>query len=133
MTSFIADLLSNNLFEKCVNESFLSLNCILGSSSFGISIIILSLNFFGFYKLYKFFHKLNFETSLILLNIIQIVIIQLLIITCYSILIECFNLVQIGILTWIIRKFNILLKNPIKFFKKNIIFYIIRFFLFFFN
>ena len=122
MTTFIADLLNNNLFEKCVNESFLSLNCILGSSSFGISIIILSLNFFGFYKLYKFFHKLNFETSLILLNIIQIIIIQLLIITCYSILIECFNLVQIGMLTWIIRKFNILLKNPLKFFRKNKLF-----------
>ena len=122
MSSFISDLLNNNLFEKCVNDSFLSLNCILGSSNFLISVIVLSFNFFGFYKLLKFFHKLNFETSLILLNIIQIVIIQLLIITCYSILIECFNLVQIGILTWIIRKFNILLKNPIKFFKKNKLF-----------
>jgi hypothetical protein len=119
MSSFISDLLNNNLFEKCVNDSFLSLNCILGSSNFLISLIVVSFNFFGFYRLLKFFHKLNFETSLILLNIIQIVIIQLLIITCYSILIECFNLVQIGILTWIIRKFNILLKNPIKFFKKN--------------
>ena len=122
MSSFISDLLNNNLFEKCVNDSFLSLNCILGSSNFLISLIVVSFNFFGFYKLLKFFHKLNFETSLILLNIIQIVIIQLLIITCYSILIECFNLVQIGILTWIIRKFNILLKNPIKFFKKNKLF-----------
>ena len=122
MSSFISDLLNNNLFEKCVNDSFLSLNCILGSSNFLISLIVVSFNFFGFYRLLKFFHKLNFETSLILLNIIQIVIIQLLIITCYSILIECFNLVQIGILTWIIRKFNILLKNPIKFFKKNKLF-----------
>ena len=122
MSSFISDLLNNNLFEKCVNDSFLSLNCILGSSNFLISLIVVSFNFFGFYKLLKFFHKLNFETSLILLNIIQIVIIQLLIITCYSILIECFNLVQIGILTWIIRKFNILLKNPMKFFKKNKLF-----------
>ena len=122
MSSFISDLLNNNLFEKCVNDSFLSLNCILGSSNFLISLIVVSFNFFGFYKLLKFFHKLNFETSLILLNIIQIVIIQLLIITCYSILIECFNLVQIGILTWIIRKFIILLKNPMKFFKKNNLF-----------
>ena len=122
MTSFIADLLSNNFFEKCVNESLLSLNCILGSSIFSLSILVISFNFFAFYKLFKFFHKVNFETSLILFNIIQLIIIQLLIITCYAILIECFIVVQIGMLTWIIRKFNILLKNPIKFFKKNKLF-----------
>ena len=119
MTSFIGDLLSNNFFEKCVNESFVNLNCILGSSSFGISIFVVSLNCYAFYKLFKFFHKVNFETSLILLNIIQLIIIQLLIITCYAILIICFNFVQVGMLTWIIRKFNILLKNPLKFLKKN--------------
>ena len=119
MTSFIGDLLSNNFFEKCVNESFVNLNCILGSSSFGISILVVSLNCYAFYKLFKFFHKVNFETSLILLNIIQLIIIQLLIITCYAILIICFNFVQVGMLTWIIRKFNILLKNPLKFLKKN--------------
>ena len=119
MTSFIGDLLSNNFFEKCVNDSFLNLNCVLGSSSFGMSILVVSFNCFAFYKLFKFFHKVNFETSLILLNIIELLIIQLLIITCYAILIICFNFVQIGMLTWIIRKFNILLKNPLKFFKKN--------------
>ena len=119
MTNFIGDLLSNNFFEKCVNDSFLNLNCVLGSSSFGLSILVVSFNCFAFYKLFKFFHKVNFETSLILLNIIELIIIQLLIITCYAILIICFNFVQIGMLTWIIRKFNILLKNPLKFFKKN--------------
>ena len=133
MTSFIGDLLSNNFFEKCVNESFVNLNCILGSTNFGISILVISFNFFAFYKLFKFFHKVNFETGLILLNIIELIIIQLLIITCYAVLIICFNFVQVGMLTWIIRKFNILLKNPMKFFKKNKTFVflnIINFFLF---
>ena len=118
MTDFIVDLLSDNLFEKCVSESFLSLNCILGTSTFAISILTISFNCYGFYKLAKFFHKINFETGLILMNIIQLIIIQLLIITNYQILIECFNLVQIGMLTWIIRRFNILLKKPLNSFKK---------------
>ena len=122
MTDFIVDLLSDNLFEKCVSESFLSLNCILGTSTFAISILTISFNCYGFYKLAKFFHKINFETGLILMNIIQLIIIQLLIITNYQILIECFNLVQIGMLTWIIRRFNILLKKPLNSFKKNRLF-----------
>ena len=125
MPSFIMEILEGNFFEKCVEDSFISLNCILGSSAFIISILIISLDCYAFYKLAKYFHKINFETSLILMNIIQIVIIQLLIITSYELLFECFNFVQIGMLTWIIRKFNILLNNPIKSFKKN------RFFIFF--
>ena len=128
MSSFIGKLLSNNLFEKCVNDSFLNLNCILSSSTFVFTIIIFSLNCYGFYKLLIFFHKVNFETSLILMNIIQIIIMQLLLITSYGILIEFFNLVQIGMLTWIIRKFNILIKNPIKYLKKNFLFIILNIF-----
>ena len=126
MSSFISDILSDNFFEKCVNDSFTSLNCILGSSVFALSILVISLNCFAFYKLFKFFHKLNLQTSLILLDIIQLLIILLLIITCYAMLIELFNVVQIGMLTWIIRKFNILLKNPIRFFKKNKLFFFLN-------
>jgi len=126
MSSFIGKLLSNNLFEKCVDDSFISLNCIFGSLDFVISMIIISLNCYGFYKLVKFFHKVNFETSLILMNIIQIIIMQLLLITSYGILIELFNLVQIGMLTWIIRKFNILIKNPVKYIKKNLLFILLN-------
>lgn len=126
MTSFMGNILSNNLFENCVNDSFLSLNCILGSSTFAVSVLIIGFNCYAFYKLITYFHKVNFETSLILLNIIQTVIIQLLIITSYEILLECFNLVQIAMLTWIIRKFNILLKNPLKSCKKNILFIVLN-------
>lgn len=126
MASFISNLLNNNLFENCVNDSFISLHCILGSSTFIFSILITSFDCYAFYKLFKFFHKINFEASLILLNIIQIVLIQLLIITNYEILIECFNLVQNIMLTWIIRKFNILLTNPEKSFQKNIFFIVLN-------
>ena len=122
MTDFIVNILNDNLFEKCVSDSFSSLNCILGTSTFVFSILIISFNCYGFYKMAKFFHKINFETSLILMNIIQLLIIQCLIITNYEILIEFFNLVQIGMLTWIIRKFNILLKKPSSSFKKNRLF-----------
>ena len=122
MSDFLVSILSDNLLEKCASDSFSSLNCILGTSTFVFSILIISINCYGFYKMAKFFHKINFETSLILMNILQLLIIQFLIITNYEILIEFFNLVQIGILTWIIRKFNILLKKPLSSFKKNRLF-----------
>ena len=122
MSDFLVSILSDNLLEKCASDSFSSLNCILGTSTFVFSILIISINCYGFYKMAKFFHKINFETSLILMNILQLLIIQFLIITNYEILIEFFNLVQIGMLTWIIRKFNILLKKPLSSFKKNRLF-----------
>ena len=122
MTSFITSVLSNNLFEKCVNESFNNLNCILGASTFIFGIFIACFNCYAFYKLINFFHKVNFETSLILLNIIQLLLIQLLIITSYELLLECFISVQIILVTWIIRKFNILLKNSNESFKINCFF-----------
>ena len=122
MSDFIVNILKDNLFEKCVSDSFISLNCILGTSTFVFSILIISFDCYGFYKLAKYFHKINFETSLILMNIIQLLIIQFLIITSYEILVEFFNLVQIGMLTWIIRKFNILLKKPLSSFKRNRLF-----------
>ena len=122
MSDFLVSILSDNLLEKCASDSFSSLNCILGTSTFVFSILIISINCYGFYKMAKFFHKINFETSLILMNILQLLIIQFLIITNYEILIEFFNLIQIGMLTWIIRKFNILLKKPLSSFKKNRLF-----------
>ena len=122
MSDFIVNILKDNLFEKCVSDSFISLNCILGTSTFVFSILIISFDCYGFYKLAKYFHKINFETSLILMNIIQLLIIQFLIITSYEILVEFFNLAQIGMLTWIIRKFNILLKKPLSSFKRNRLF-----------
>ena len=122
MSDFIVNILKDNLFEKCVSDSFISLNCILGTSTFVFSILIISFDCYGFYKLAKYFHKINFETGLILMNILQLLIIQFLIITSYEILVEFFNLVQIGMLTWIIRKFNILLKKPLSSFKRNRLF-----------
>jgi hypothetical protein len=122
MSDFIVNILKDNLFEKCVSDSFISLNCILGTSTFLFSILIISFDCYGFYKLAKYFHKINFETGLILMNILQLLIIQFLIITSYEVLVEFFNLVQIGMLTWIIRKFNILLKKPLSSFKRNRLF-----------
>ena len=122
MSDFIVNILKDNLFEKCVSDSFISLNCILGTSTFVFSILIISFDCYGFYKLAKYFHKINFETGLILMNILQLLIIQFLIITSYEVLVEFFNLVQIGMLTWIIRKFNILLKKPLSSFKRNRLF-----------
>lgn len=126
MATFNLELLNNNLFEKCVEESFMSCDCILGASSFFIGLIVVILNIYGFYKLSKVFHKINFERVLILLNIIQVIVILFLIITSIELLIEMFYLIQIGMISLIIRKFIMLLNHPIKKYSKNVLFVFIN-------
>lgn len=122
MTSMIINIFENNFFEKCNKNSFLNTNCIIGSSTLFFSLLILITNIFALFKLARYYGKINFETNLFLFSILQVILIQLVIITSYEILIECFNFIQILIITLIIRKFVILSKQSIQQFKKNALF-----------
>lgn len=119
MTSMLLTFFKNNFFEKCIQDSFLSIDCIIGSTSLFFSIFIFVLNFFAFFKFILFYGKINFETNLILFSIFQIIVIQLIIITLHEILIVFFTLLQIFIITLIIRKFIIISKQPNRALKKN--------------
>lgn len=119
MTSMILNFFKNNFFEKCIKDSFLSIDCIIGSSFLFFSIFIFVLNFFAFFKFVLFYGKINFETKLILLSIFQIIVIQLIIITLHEILIVFFTFLQTFIITLIIRKFIIISKQTNQALKKN--------------
>jgi hypothetical protein len=117
MTSVIINIFEDNIFEQCMDSSFLDIKCIIGSSYLILSLVICFLNIIALYKLSYFYKKINFETNLILFSIFQILILQIVVITAYEILIEFFNFFQIFVVTLIIRKYIIISKqnsNPLK-------------------
>lgn len=119
MTSMIINIFEDNFIEQCIQSSFLEIKCIIGSSTLFFSLIFLISNIIALIKLAYYYGKINFETNLILFSVIEILIIQLVIITSYEILIEFFILIQFFLITLIIRKFVILSKQTIQYFRKN--------------
>jgi hypothetical protein len=120
------ELESGNFITQCINISLFDESCILGSSVSIISLILLGINIFAFIKMTKFYKKMNFENTIILLSIFQTIILQFVLITLYDIFFESFFLVQIFIISLIIRKFIILAGEPKTFFDKNGIFIILN-------
>lgn len=120
------DASSSHFINKCIEISITDESCLLGSSVLLISIILLSLNIFALIKMTKFYKKFNFENTIILLSIIQTIILQAVLITSYDIFFEAFFLVQIFIISLIIRKFIILAIEPKTFFDKNGIFLLLN-------
>ena len=120
------ELESGNFITQCINISLFDESCILGSSVSIISLILLGINIFAFIKMTKFYKKMNFENTIILLSIFQTIILQFVLITLYDIFFESFFLVQIFIISLIIRKFIILAGEPKTFFDKNGLFIILN-------
>ena len=114
-----------NFIVQCKHSIF-DEGCIIGSFVSIISLIILGINIFAFIKMTKFYKKMNFENTIILLSIFQTIILQSVIISLYDIFFEAFFLLQIFIISLIIRKFIILAKEPTTFFDKNGIFLILN-------
>ena len=117
---------SSNFINQCIEISITDESCLLGSSVLIMSIILLSLNIYALIKMTKFYKKMNFENTIILLSIIQTIILQIVLITSYDIFFEAFFLVQIFIISLIIRKFIILAIEPKTFFDKNGIFLLLN-------
>ena len=117
---------SGNFLVHCVKISILDESCIIGSSVLIISILLLVLNIYAFSKMTKFYKKMNFENTIILLSIIQTILLQLVLISSYDIFFESFFLVQIFIISLIIRKFIILAIEPKTFYDKNGIFLLLN-------
>ena len=120
------DASSSHFINQCIEISITDESCLLGSSVLLISIILLSLNIFALIKMTKFYKKFNFENTIILLSIIQTIVLQAVLITSYDIFFEAFFLVQIFIISLIIRKFIILAIEPKTFFDKNGIFLLLN-------
>ena len=64
--------MENIIYEKCV-KSF-EIICAYSYATLGFGIIILILNIFAFIKMSIFYHKLNFENTLLLISSIQSIV-----------------------------------------------------------
>ena len=124
----VQKIFDNNFICKCFDISFIDKSCIFGLSVLVLSIILLLLNIRAFIKMTKFYGKMNFENMIILLSIFQIIDLQLVLILSYDILFESFFLLQIFIISLIIRKFIILAREPKTFLEKNGMFIILNIF-----
>lgn len=121
-TSYWEWLFEDNFFLNCFNNPFSLSKCVLSGSMFSIGFILLIINIIAFTKMTKFYKKFNFENSLIFLNIIQTIILELVLVTSFDIFFEFFFLTQILNISLIVRKFIILLNQSDEFCKRNGIF-----------
>ena len=124
MSSGFDNFFDDNFVEVCFDNNFSNLNCILGSIELISSLLIIVLTIIGLIKMIKYYDKFNFEISLLLISIFQIILIDFIIITPHDFLFEIFFLMQLFIISLIIRKF-IKIINDNKF-RQNILFIIIN-------
>jgi hypothetical protein len=127
MSHELDNFTENNLIEICLEENFKDLNCILGTSEIIISIIIIFCTTLGLIKMLKYYGTMNFETSLLLMTVIQIILLDIIVIIAHDLLLECFFFIQVIDISLTIRKFIILTKKSSKStFLENFIFIVIN-------
>ena len=105
MPSPFENFFDDNLFKVCSDKHFLNVNCVLGSFEFFLGLIILLLTIKGMINMIKYYDKFNFEISLLLVSIFQIILMNIIIIVPHDFLYEIFFLIQLFIISLIIRKF----------------------------
>ena len=111
MPSAFENFFEDNLFKVCSDKYFSNLNCIFGSFEFIFSFVILAYTIIGLINMIKYYDKFNFEMSLLLFSIFQIILIDIIIITPHDFLYEIFFLSQLFIISLIIRKFLKIVRN----------------------
>lgn len=126
MPSAFENIFDENLINICFDNNFKDLNCILGATEIFMSIIFITLIILGLVKLLRYYGNMNFETSLLLFSIIQIILLDIIIIMPYDFLFECFFFVQICHISLTIRKFIIILKSEKTSLNENLIFIILN-------
>ena len=126
MPSAFENFFEDNLFKVCFDNNFANLNCILGSSEFIISLGILLYTIIGLITMLKYYDKFNFEISLLVFTVFQIILVDFIIITPHDFLYEVFFLFQLFIISLIIRKFLKITKKSK--FRENLVFIIINIF-----
>ena len=124
MSSGFENFFRDNFIEVCFDNNFSNLNCILGSIELISSLLIIVLTIIGLIKMIKFYDTFNFEISLLLIIIFQIILIDFIIVAPHDFLFEIFFLMQLFIISLIIRKFiKIISDNKLR---ANILFIIIN-------
>lgn len=104
MPSAFDDFFFDNLVNLCENESFLALNCILGFSGMGLSLLFIAMTIVGLLKLLNYYDHINFEILLLAFSIMQIIILDLIILYPHDLFFEIFFVIQIIQIICTIRK-----------------------------
>ena len=111
MPSPFENFFEDNLFNICSDNNFADINCILGTFEFILSFVFLLFTIIGLINMIKYYDKFNFEISLLLVSLFQIILIDMIIITPHDFLYEIFFLVQLFIISLIMRKFLLIVNN----------------------
>ena len=125
MPSGLDNFFTHNLISICFNNNFYNLNCILGAFEIILSLMFIIFTILGLIKLLNYYETMNFETVLLLVSIIQILLLDIIIIIPHDLLFEFFFFLQICHISLIIRKFIQLTKQDKSQFQENVIFTII--------
>ena len=126
MPSAFKNFFEDNLKDICLDNNFNDLNCILGTTEIFMSLIFIILIILGLIKLLNYYENMNFETSLLLFSIIQIILLDIIIIIPHDFLFELFFFVQICHISLTIRKFIIITKTEKRNLNENVIFTILN-------
>ena len=124
MPSGFDNFFDNNIFEVCAKNSFPNINCIFGLVEFISSFALLILTIIGLVKMIKYYDSFNFEMSLVLISIFQILLMDMIIIAPHDFLFELFFVTQLLVISLIIRKFLQIIK--FEKIRENVIFIIIN-------
>ena len=124
MPSGFDNFFDNNIFEVCAKNSFPNINCIFGLVEFISSFALLILTIIGLVKMIKYYDSFNFEMSLVLISIFQILLMDMIIIAPHDFLFELFFVTQLLVISLIIRKFLQIIKYEK--IRENVIFIIIN-------
>ena len=116
--------ISKNIIETCKLNSLSDLSCSYGLITLFIGFIICLIDIYAFAKMTKFYGKMNFENTVLLICAIQTSIILIGVITSNNILKCIFNYLQILTISLIIHKFN-KISSDLLFKQKNTILIII--------
>ena len=125
MPSGIDNFFKNNLITICFDHNFQNFNCLFGIFEIILSVIFIIITIKGLLKLLNYYDTINYETILLLVSIIQIILLDIIIIIPHDLLFEFFFFLQICLISLIIRNFIKLTKNDKSRLKENLLFTII--------
>ena len=104
MPSAFDNFFHENLVNTCAKGVISELNCILGFSGMGLSILFIVITIVGLLRLLNYYDHINFEILLLAFSIIQIIILDLIILYPHDLFFEIFFVIQIIQIICTIRK-----------------------------
>ena len=103
----------NFFVENCFSSCFENI-CLFGFFDLFIGVLFLCLNAYAFIQMTKYYRKLNFENTILLISFAQLILFLIIMILYYQEVIYIFHFLQISVICLINRKFVKLSRGFIK-------------------